>query len=165
MNSYKLYKLTPVLSFCIILFGSTALPAQDCHISSDKIFTRTDILAYFKGGPEKWFEFAQKEFDFRSVAQNLPDSIQQFHDSIIVKFVVTRSGKVCQVSILRGNGLLSDAAVKLLKSSPDWVPASSEGRYLNAYRAIRIEISIDRQRKEYKVVRNFNSYYDSLTEY
>jgi hypothetical protein len=161
MSSYKLDIIKPVLSFCIILFGCLVSAAQDCNISDDKIFTKTDILAEFKGGSKKWFDFAQKQFDFNSVVQNLQDS-QQFHDSIIVKFVVTKSGQVCKVTILRGNSLLSIPVINLLKSSPNWIPASSEGRMLNAYRALKIEISIDTQRKEFKIVRNFNSYYDRI---
>ena len=175
----RLYKPVVVITIAIFLQVNTTngqTIGDQSNISKDKIklgpecnltdfereyiFTKVENLATFEDSPGNWFEFAQKNFDFESVVKNLPATLQVFHDSILVKFIVTKVGQICKIEILNGNTILADPAVKLLKTSPPWRSAVSGGRNLNAYRTLKIEVLIDRTKKEFKIIRNFKSYFN-----
>lgn len=134
---------------------------KECNLTDYErqyIFTRVEILATYKGFSQEWFKYAQSNFDFNSVSQKLADTTQIFHDSIFLRFIVTKAGLICKIEVLKGDSILFDPAVKLLKQSAPWTPAISGGRYLNAYRILKIEVLIDKQKREFKIVRDFNSY-------
>lgn len=165
------------LSLAIILLVDTALGQniidkpqkskskksldKECNLTDferEYIFTKVEILSTFKGFSQEWFKYAQNNFDFTSISQKLAVTTQMFHDSIFLKFIVTKAGLICKIEVLKGNNILSDPAIKLLKNSPPWTPAVSGGRYLNAYRTLKIEVYIDKQKSDFKIVRDFNSY-------
>jgi hypothetical protein len=165
--------ITSIFCFSISSFGQKKVqksiqPAKkatklnNCNLSKEdlkKIFTRMDVLANFNGGPQKWFDFVQNNFDFSYVVTQLSDSTKYFQDSAVIKFIVTRKGQLCDIKFLRGNLLLGDQIIKVLNLSPNWVPASSEGRNLNAYRTLKTEIIIDKQKRQFKISRNTNDFY------
>ena len=134
---------------------------KECNLTNYErqyIFTKVENLATYKGFSPEWFKYAQNNFDFNSVSQKLADTIKNFHDSIFLRFIVTKTGLICKVEILKGNTILSDPAIKLIKKSSPWIPAVSGGRNLNAYRILKIEVVIDKQQNDFKIVRDFNSY-------
>lgn len=121
--------------------------SQDCKLSEEqagKIFTKLEVLADFRGGYENWLKYANNNFDFDYVTNK--DTSGSFQDSIVLRFVVTRVGAICAIQVVKGNHLLEEPAIKLLKHSPDWRPGSNGGRLLNSYRTIRINIYIDKER-------------------
>ncbi len=133
----------------------------ECHLTDferQNIFTKVEVLATFKGFSPEWFKYAQNNFDFNSVSRKLSDTAQTFHDSIFLRFIVTKVGLLCKIVVLKGNNILSDPAIKLIKQSSPWTPAVSGGRNLNVYRTLKIEVYIDKQKNEFKIIRDFNSY-------
>lgn len=134
---------------------------SECNLTDyqrQHIFTKVEILATFKGHSEKWFDFAQNNFDFNAVIRNLPDTLQKFQDSIVVKFIVTKAGLICKVQMLNGSRILFEPVLKLLRMSPPWVPGISGGRSLNSYRTLKVELVIDRLNNEFKISKNWKSY-------
>ncbi|MEO8405135.1 MAG: hypothetical protein ABI480_11080 [Chitinophagaceae bacterium] len=123
------------------------------------IFTGLEIIAGFPGGSAKWFEFFNKNFNFNFISQNMGDTVQQFRDSIVVKFVVTRDGKVCHVIMQKGNSILEEPVKRLLAISPDWEPGLNGNRLLNSYRTLRIDIYINKAKGISRIERYINSYY------
>ncbi|CAN5676962.1 hypothetical protein BH11BAC3_BH11BAC3_30520 [soil metagenome] len=179
MKCDKVYKSIVVLPIAIFLIlntvnGQVMLDTQkvaktktlsnpECKLTNYEkqyIFTNVDVLASFKNSSEKWFEYAQNNFDFKSVLEKLPDTLQYFQDSIFVKFIVTKAGQVCDIKIQKGNQILGGPVIKLLEMSAQWQPASDEGRNLNAYRTLKIQVLIDRLKNEFKIIRNFKSYFN-----
>jgi hypothetical protein len=137
------------------------LLSPECSLNNKhggKIFTKIEILSDFPGGFEKWFNFANKNFDFKHIISNLADSIHQFQDSVIVKFVVTRNGQICHAIIQKGNSVLTDPVIKLLKSSPNWKPGLSGNRELHSYRTLRIDVFIDLKAQIQEIKRQYYSY-------
>lgn len=177
MKFLKLYKSMVIIAIAIlfisdVVYGQTIKDTQPKIISikpecimaeGDHIFTKVEVLADFKGSAENWFEYVQKNFDFNLVVHNLPAIVQHFEDSIFVKFIVTREGNICNIEILKGNEILADPIIKLLKLSPKWRPGSSSGRSLNTYRTLKIDVLFDKEKSEFKIIRNFNSYYKTGT--
>jgi hypothetical protein len=137
------------------------LLSPDCHLDPElagKIFTRLEIPAEFPGGFQKWYEFANKNFDFNDVIQKI-DTTGEFRDSVVLKFIVTRDGQICSIRVQKGNPILAAAATRLLKSSRNWIPGVNGGRLLNSYRTLRIDVWIDRKENSRIIRRNFNSYF------
>ena len=142
-------------------FDSTLL-APECKLDKEqlgKIFTKLEMFAEFPGGVQKWFDFANDNFDFAYVLSHISDTVQFFQDSIIVRFTVARSGTVCNMTIRAGNAILSPPTFKLLKSSPNWKPGTSAGRQLNSYRTLRLDILIDKKENRMIIKRNAKSYF------
>ena len=138
------------------------LLSPDCKIMPvdlSRIFTKTEIIAAFPGGEEKWFEFANKNFDFDYVLNKMNDTSKKFEDSLIVKFIVTMDGNICVINVLKGNSILIEPIMRLLKRSPNWTPALSGSRALHAYRTLRVDVYIDRDRNIKEIKKYYNSYF------
>ena len=180
-EQFKLNKLKnhfAIFLFCLFIFSTRAigqvietepensydsiLLSPDCKPDKNqpgKIFTKIEILAEFPGGFKEWFAFANKNFDFKSVLQYIEDTTQRFRDSLIIKFVVTRNGSICDINVQKGNSVLARSAIKLLKSSPDWKPGLNGGRQLNSYRTLKFDVVIDAKMQTQEIKRDLSSYY------
>ncbi len=162
-----------LLYFCLTMYANTAagqiienknindfdslLLSKECNLDKEelgKIFTKLEIYAEFPGGIQKWFDFAKANFDFMYVVEQLGDTVQYFEDSIIVKFIVARNGTICNINFKKGNPILTDPTIKLLKYSPNWRPGVHGGRLLNSYRTLKLNILIDKKenKKTIKVI-------------
>ena len=119
----------------------------ECNLpSGEYIFTKVEILPAFPGGYKKWFEFSNKNFEFSIIAKGIPDSVKHFHDSTMVKFVVTKNGDICGFTFLfPTKEPLKTAVLNLFSKSPNWKPAESGSRQLNAYKQMVIEVSYDKK--------------------
>jgi hypothetical protein len=139
----------------------TLLLSPECRLDRDqlgKIFTKLEIYAEFPGGYQKWYDFVKTNFDFESVARLLGDTVTLFQDSIIVKFIVTRYGGVCNIQYIAGNPILTIPMTKLLRISPNWKPGLNGGRQLHSYRTLQIDFIIDRKLKKCGVKYYSNAY-------
>lgn len=127
------------------------LLAPECKLpgyESGAIFSYTDFPADFPGYMSKWFDYANRSFDFSYIIQHNADSLKEFRDSIIVKFVVTKEGVICHITPGKGNMLLAKPVIKLLQSSPPWSPAVvSSGRNVNAWRTLQIDVLINKDKR------------------
>lgn len=133
-----------------------------CKINKEQtenIFKRLEVLADFRGGFMKWFEYATNNFNYSSVLEKLNDSVQLFQDSIVVKFIVTKTGKLCYLQTQKGNLVLSAPVKALLSGCPYWNPGSNGGRNLNSYRTLRIDVYIDKRKGIKKIQHYSNSYF------
>ncbi len=124
-----------------------------------KVFTKMEIIAEFPGGWLKWHLFANKHFNFAYLQKQLPENVQRFEDSIIVKFVVSRDGLISDINYKAGNGVLLEPAIQLLKKSPKWEPGLNGSRQIHSYRTLQIDVLVDKQKNIQEVKRNYNSYY------
>ena len=127
------------------------------HGEARQFFTRTDIPVDFDGGYFKWIRFGQQNFDFHYLLNHLPDTTQEFHDSITLKFGVTRDGILCSLHQVSGNPLLWVPAMRLIRHA-HWIPGSSDGRLLNCWRTLRIAISMDRRKGTFVFGKNPKNY-------
>lgn len=137
--------------------------ASECHLSSaggTYIHHRVGIIADFKGGSAGWFAYAQRNFDFSHITGSLGDTTRPFRDSIVVRFVVTKEGALCDFTTLGGNRILEEPVFALLRNSPKWFPAKAPtGRDLDAYRTLRVDIEIDYSQKSFTVIPNHVDFY------
>lgn len=89
----------------------------------DGVFTSVQIAASFKGGPEAWKRYLERNL-------NYPDEAQEkgTQATVYVSLVVDKYGKVSEVKALNnpGDGL-AEEAIRIIKKCPDWVPAEQNG--------------------------------------
>lgn len=105
-------------------------PRADFDIPQDgKPFSTVQVMPGFPGG-----EPAMQKF----VADNLvyPKSAQDagIQGRVTVRFVVAKTGKITDVTVIRGIDPACDAeAVRMVKSMPDWTPGKEKGKAVSVY--------------------------------
>lgn len=98
----------------------------------DKVFTKVENEAYFKGGYSEWIKFLQKKLGSFDASKNgAPKGM--YH--VIIRFIVNKKGKISSVYAESHEGFgMEEAAIRTIKESPDWEPALQNTRPVNAYR-------------------------------
>jgi periplasmic protein TonB len=118
---------------------------QDSKEDEEKIFTKIEIEAGFKGGTVKWNEFVRKNFNFTRIEKSLPDSVVTFSDTAKIQFVVDKNGIIKDIKILsRTLPAFQQSCIEVYKNSPHWNPANQCGRSVNAYRKETFILQIDK---------------------
>lgn len=113
-------------------------PPYDSTKSDERIFTSVEVEAGFAGGDEGWRKFlmANLEMDKISKKIRIPKGETEVRQTVIVKFIVSINGSISNVSVENEdcNKLFKAEAIRVITSSPDWIPAQQNGRKVNAYR-------------------------------
>jgi TonB family protein len=109
----------------VFALGGKEAPAVVGNSDNEPAYILVEKQALFQGGT---FE------DFRTwVQKNLvypPEAVKnRIIGKITTQFAVNSKGKVCDVKILRGvDPLLDQEALRVLLQSPDWTPATQDGK-------------------------------------
>lgn len=91
---------------------------------SDEVFTVVEQMPSFPGGTEEFYEFVSQNIKYPRKALRA-----NVEGKVIVKFIVMEDGDISQVEVIKGIGFDCDEeAVRVLKSSPDWIPGKHQGR-------------------------------------
>ena len=95
--------------------------------------------ASFPGGSEGWREFLIKNLHPEKIVDlvTYPRGKKTFKQTVIVKFIVSRDGSLAEVSAENYDQVdpyCAAAAIRVIKLSPNWIPAYQNGRKVNAYR-------------------------------
>jgi TonB family protein len=87
-----------------------------------------DVNARFQGGSLETFrEWVQRNIEYPEEAVK-----KGIFGRVTVQFTVTTAGKVEDVKVLRGVELMLDKeAVRVINSSPAWIPGENEGAPIN----------------------------------
>ncbi len=98
--------------------------ADSTDVLSDKIFTKVDKPASFKGDIEGWTQYLMKNLKYPKKA--IKNDIQGM---VRVQFIVDREGNVSEVMALNDpGGGLAEEAVRVIAKGPKWKPAEQNGR-------------------------------------
>ena len=100
----------------------------------ERIFTKTEVEAEFPGGTAIWEEYFKNNFDPNILAnQNMPKGIYK----PIVWTVIDKTGKILLIVPETGYGYgIENEIVRILKESPDWIPAKQNSRSVRAYKRL-----------------------------
>ena len=93
---------------------------------------RIETEAEFPGGQKKWVRFLEKNIDV-----NIPDKNGAPKGVYLIKarFIVSKDGSIQSVSASTHFGYgMEEELIRVIKKSPNWIPASQNGRIVNAYR-------------------------------
>jgi antitoxin component YwqK of YwqJK toxin-antitoxin module len=113
-------------------------------VKTDSVFSREEIEASFPGGTEGWKDFLKKNLrgDVPS-DKGAPNGLY----TVVVKFRITKDGTLTDIETETNPGYgIENEAIRIIKKSPDWIPAKQYGRFVNAYRRQPISFMVDNSR-------------------
>jgi hypothetical protein len=117
---------------------------QKTFESKDKVFTKMEIYPHYIGYEDKLNQYLINEIDIQKIGNSLRDSIRVFEDTVKVKFIISREGKMSDLTVNASNSVMTEFKKALLKSSCNWVPGYSN-RNLNGWYSALIFFKFDRR--------------------
>ncbi len=121
----------------LLLFVCTALTAQFAAAQVKKeggsvTFEKVETEAMFPGGSAAFLQFLQKNLDANVPVKNRAKAGMY---TVIVRFIVGKDGKCSDFAAETkfGRGMEKEV-IRVLKLSPDWIPAQQDGKTVRAYR-------------------------------
>ncbi len=97
----------------------------------DLVFNKVEHEAQFPGGVEEWKRFLMRNLDSKAAKKDgwKPGTYQ-----VIVQFIVSETGKLMDMKAITFLGSkAAEACIKLMKTSPDWIPAMQNGHKVASY--------------------------------
>jgi Gram-negative bacterial TonB protein C-terminal len=118
-------------------------PMNVAPAEEDRVFTKVEIDAAFKGGDPAWKMFIEKNIDISGpVKQGIPPGTY----IASVRFIVNTDGNISDVQAMSSHGYGIEAeAVRLIKKTGTWIPAVQNGRKINAFKTQAITFVIPKK--------------------
>ena len=107
--------------------------ARDANIPIDTdtntVFTREEVSAQ---PPSDWDSYLNKNLNTsEAIDNNAPAGTY----TVVLQFIVRKNGSITDVNATSNNGYgMEEEAIRVLKNSPKWIPASQNGHIVNAYK-------------------------------
>lgn len=125
MTRFKFYEITRT---------GTPPDASESKTKVDKVMTTVDVMPQFPGGMSEVMKYIAKNLCYPKIAKE--NGIQ---GRVIVRFIVSASGKVENVKVLRSLDPYCDKeAIRLVKSMPNWIPGKEDGKAVSVYYTLPI---------------------------
>ena len=107
-------------------------------VEENKVFTTVEQMPQFPGGDAELMKYIQKNLKYPPVA--MENNIQ---GRVVVQFVVTRTGKVGEIKVVRGKDPdLDKEAVRVVRSLPDFIPGKMNGQAVNVWFTLPITFKL-----------------------
>jgi periplasmic protein TonB len=98
----------------------------------DSIYDRVELEASYPGGESAWRIFLEKNLNGNIASDNKAPAGTY---TVVVQFVIDKEGNVSEIKALTSHGYGMEAEViRMLKKSPKWIPAQTNGRQVKVYR-------------------------------
>lgn len=119
---------------CYYSIGQKAAPSNSI---ADSILTKVEYESSFPGGVPGWGRFLQDHLQYpkKAVKKNI-------QGTVITRFIVDKDGTVSDIEAIDGPELLREAAIDVIKQSPNWKPAQQYGRKVKSYKIQPITFKI-----------------------
>ena len=99
---------------------------------TNKIYTKVEVEASYPGGEEAWKKFISRTIDLDAPIRYGAEAGAYL---VTVKFIVNIDGKLIDIACENDPGYgTCQEAIRVLKSSKKWLPASINGKKVRAYR-------------------------------
>ena len=104
----------------------------------EKVFTAVEQMPQFPGGDAALMKYLSNNINYPTVA--MENGVQ---GRVIVQFVVTKTGKVGEVKVIRSvDRDLDKEAVRLCKSLPQFIPGKMNGQAVNVWYTLPITFKL-----------------------
>jgi len=123
------------------------LPATDSIPAKDTSAVKhVEKEAYFPGGDKAWMQFISENVSSKvPIKKKAPAGTY----TVIIQFIVRADGSVSDIEPLTNFGYgMEEEVIRVIKKSPQWVPAVRDGQKLNAYRKQPLTFKIDEQERK-----------------
>ena len=103
---------------CLTAKGQLSPPIDTVAIDREDFCCYTETFEpEFRGGKEAWFKFIKRHLKYPRAAWKA--NVQGI---VVVQFVVNADGKISDIEALSGPDELKQAAIDVIKKSPQWIP-------------------------------------------
>ena len=104
----------------------------------EEIFRAVEQMPMFPGGDAALMKYLSSHIQYPTMA--MENNIQ---GRVIVQFVVTKTGKVGEVKVVRGvDRDLDNEAVRVVKSLPDFIPGKMNGQAVNVWYTLPVTFKL-----------------------
>lgn len=111
---------------------------QEAPKEDNKIYEIVEQKAEYPGGVEEFIKFVQSKVEYPESARE--NNVQ---GTVYVRFVVSKTGDVSDVSVMKGIDPDCDkAAIKAVQQSPKWQPAKQNGHAVNSYYQVPVRFRL-----------------------
>lgn len=124
-----------ITTFLIGLISQGIFSQENKNIDSfqtEIVFENVEVEATFPGGSTDWKKFLEKNLRADiPVTKNAPSGTYK----VIIQFIVHKDGSLSDMKALTNFGYgLEVEALRVMKKSPQWIPAIQNGIKVTAYR-------------------------------
>lgn len=133
----------------LFIFMSGKIMAQDFTVkqedgSSDDIFVSVEIAADFPGSIYRFRDFVKTNFKIPNKAVR-----KKVRGEIPVQFIVEKDGSLSDIKLLNNLGFgLDEEALRVIQLSPNWKPASRNGKKVKGLVIFRIYIDTNEEKEK-----------------
>ena len=119
---------------------STAKP-DTISSENDKVFTPIEEEPQFPGGETERIKFLVENIKYP------PKALRKgIHGTVIVKFIVEKSGKITDISIVKGiGGGCDEEVIRVVELMPNWKPGKQRGKAVRAQFTMPVKFSIPKK--------------------
>jgi len=134
------------LFFAALLLSSTALFAQtpvkvqkETTKDEGKIFTIVEEMPQFRGGQDSLTSYLVRNLKYPLEAQK-----NKTKGKVYITFVVSKTGDITDVKILRGvSQQIDEEALRVIKLMPAWTPGKQNGKPVDVQYNMPINFKLD----------------------
>lgn len=121
------------------------VPASDTGMGG-KIYEAVEEEAYFAGGESAWRNYLEQNLNPMVPIER---GAKTGTYTVYIQFVVDLDGKISAITPLTKHGFGMEAEVmRILRKSPNWVPAIQAGKKVRAYRKQPVTFQIVEEKKK-----------------
>ena len=122
--------------------NSKDLYLEEMKVDDNIIFTKAEVEATFPGGEKQWIKFLEGTLNPNVPVRNKAPLGTY---TVVIQFVVDKSGKLSDFKAITYHGYgMEEECIRVLKLSPNWLPAIQNGRNVKAYRKQPITFMISK---------------------
>lgn len=143
------------LTVVLFLFAALSSEAQSknglCYrnrkFADEKIFERMEIYPAYKGGVDKLNQFLLNKIDVDAIMASLNEQTRFVSDTVNVRFVVSKDKQMNNLAVTGSGNPAIKKAIRsaLVKSSCNWLPGESSGKYLTGWFKNDMVFTLDRR--------------------
>ncbi len=127
---------TPSLEEVVVVGYGTPL-------QQEPTFTKVEVEPAFQGGVDAWRKYLQRNLNGKTPLEN---GAPAGNYTVFIQFVVDKDGKLSQFKPMTNHGYgMEEEVIRVLRSGPAWVPATQNGRKVNAIRKQPVTFSVVRE--------------------
>jgi len=127
---------------CLVLMELSALLPSQESMQNDTLIPNKEIKsARFLGGEDLFLRYVSNEFVYPS--RCLDANINGY---VLIRFMVDRNGFVSRCQIMEGSSACPEfgkEAIRIFYLCPKWIPATHEGKNINAYFQVPINMRVN----------------------
>ena len=127
---------------CLVLMELSALLPSQESMQNDTLIPNKEIKsARFLGGEDLFLRYVSDEFVYpgRCLDANI-------NGYVLIRFMVDRNGFVSRCQIMEGSSACTEfgkEAIRIFYLCPKWIPATHEGKNINAYFQVPINMRVN----------------------